>query len=83
MQGVSSGADGATFTASTTADEAVLYRFTIMTSANAQIIQSYSADNTCTWLPTKAGTYTVKVEVIGENNFGMYDIRGTQEIVVQ
>ena len=72
-----------TFTASTTADEAVLYRFTIMSSANAQIIQTYSPSNTCTWLPTKAGTYKIKVEAIGENNFGMYDIRNNIEFNVQ
>ena len=55
---------------------------TKVSSSNETVIRKYSTSNTCTWKPTKAGTYYVYVRVIdslnrdSEAQIGKYVIKG-------
>jgi|GEM_PF-4995855 len=60
------------------------YRYDIIDAQMGRVVaQAYSADNTYTWIPRKAGTYTIEVKVINQNSFGQYDLIDAQEVVVE
>ena len=54
--------------------DGVLYRFDVYNEkTGAVMIAAYSPEATCTWIPARAGTYEIRVKVINQNSFGMYD----------
>lgn len=53
----------------------VYYRFWIITDDYTEIIQGYSLSESCVWIPKTAGQYTVRVDAINQNSFGVYDIK--------
>lgn len=53
----------------------LLYKFVTRDEQMESIIlQDYTPFNTCTWVPRKAGTYTVLVRVKDRGSFGFYDM---------
>jgi len=60
--------------ASSTNSEELLYKFNVGDEfLGIKTIQNYSASQVCTWVPRKAGTYTISVLVKNKASFGKYD----------
>ena len=64
-------------------NEVVAYRFWIITDGYTEIIQNYSISDNCIWIPKTKGTYTIRVDVINQNSFGMYDVKAEKTVVVK
>jgi hypothetical protein len=59
------------------------YRFWIITDSYKEIIQNYSVSDTCVWIPKTAGEYEIRVDVINQNSFGIYDVNTVKSVRVK
>lgn len=70
-------------TASVSANtEKLMYKYIISSGSYYYIETQYTADPTYTWIPGKAGTYSVSVLVKSDVSFGKYDAVKTFEVTV-
>ncbi|MEI7580012.1 MAG: hypothetical protein WCJ58_08360, partial [bacterium] len=61
----------------------IMYRFEVKDELmGVSTIQGYSMDNTATFIPRKAGTYTIRVLAKDAFNFGYYDSIAEKEITI-
>jgi uncharacterized lipoprotein YddW (UPF0748 family) len=51
----------------------VLYKFMISDGENWRILKNYSISSTCQWVPTKVGSYKIRVEVKANDSKNTYD----------
>jgi uncharacterized lipoprotein YddW (UPF0748 family) len=51
----------------------VLYKFTVSDGINTRVLKNYSASTTCQWVPTKIGSYKIKVEVKANDSKNAFD----------
>jgi len=69
----------------------LLYKFTVSNGSSTTVVNDYSANNTATWTPTAAGTYTITYTVKDEagaektqtSSFKVNDINAETKPVVQ
>ncbi|GEM_PF-263953 len=61
----------------------VMYRFEVSdVLMGGQLIQEYSMSNSCTWVPRKAGAYTIRVLAKDAYSFGYYDAMTTETVTI-
>lgn len=64
-------------TAGATGGYQVLYRFLANGGSGWQVVRDYLADNICTWTPSAAGNYTVKVQAKSTASANDFDAEST------
>jgi hypothetical protein len=70
--------------ATSTNGEDLLYKFNVYdTALRSTTLQNYSANQTCSWVPRKAGTYTLSVLVKNKASFGRYDALQSFNVTVK
>lgn len=67
-----------TITANSTSAEKQLYRFWVYDGASWKIVREYTEDSKYTWIPTKAGTYKIWVDV--KTSSSLKDLDYSKEI---
>ena len=70
--------------ATSTSDTDLLYKFYVSDAfLGTTLTQDYSSDPNCTWIPRKAGTYTIQVLVKDGVSFGKYDAMQSFTVTVK
>ena len=70
-------------TAASDSDEGMMYKFVISNGYIFYVETAYSLSNRYTWLPTKAGSYSISVFIKSLDSFGIYDRKETYTVEVR